>query len=182
VLAKKALRAVVATLLLVSSLLVVCVPSAAAVVVTQHCTGLCGHWHVQDTEYHAGVNCVYTSDVLTKITVKPPEMNGRHTIFSRVGWRFTIQSTPNGSVWTHEYTSTYQNAEASLLSRANLGHGFSRRGWGGPVSSPIIAYRAIVDMRWQQNGSTEGNLRVRYQWYVRQDEKTGAIGPVGAIC
>jgi hypothetical protein len=170
VLGRTALRAGLTTLLVFGSLVVVAVPPAAAVIVTMPCAGTCGYWQVEDKVNKAGANCVYIKKVgrepeLTKITVKPPEMNGRYNVSSTVGWRFIIQSN-DGSTWSDAYTSPYQNAQANLMTAARLRFGFSRRGWSGPFDLHLFAYRVLVDMRWQQNGSTEGQVEVRYKWYL----------------
>jgi hypothetical protein len=168
VLAKAVLRAGVVTLLVFSSLLVVAVPPTAAVIVTMPCTGLCGHWQVQDSQQYneEGATCLYPDDLssVDKITVRPPEMYGRYTLSSTVGWRFIIQAG-KVSGWTSVYTSPYQNAQANLLASARDGYGFSRRGWSGPFGTPYKGYRVLVEMRWQQNGSTEGYVQLRYNWY-----------------
>jgi len=181
-LGQAAQRIVLATLLVVSSLVVVTVAPASAETVVVSCSGVCGSWQVQDSRHVLGARCFYTSQGfgwLYRISVRPPVVYGRYHISTTVRWRFVIEQTYSTG-WLHDYTSSYQSAQADLTTSASLGHGFSWRAWANFPKGPL-AYRVIVEMQWQQNGSTEGYAKVRYNWYLTKSDG-GAAKPSPGSC
>lgn len=143
---------------------------ASAETILSPCSGNCGSWEVYDGDVgKKGANGIYATNYpyeLNKITVRAPLMHGDHPTKSQVGWRFKIQRMPvGGGSWSTRYTSTYQTAQADDAIPAYSGHGFSRRSWFAPNDPSGYYYRVLIDMRWKHNGSVEGTLSLKYDWY-----------------
>lgn len=143
---------------------------ASAETVTSPCSGTCGYWEVYDgSTGRKGANGIYGTSYpykLNKITVRPPLMHGAHPSNSQVGWRFKVQRRPvGGGTWSTIYTSTYQTAQANDAIPAYAGNGFSRRSWNAPNNPAGYVYRILLDLRWKHNGTVEGTLSLRYEWY-----------------
>lgn len=143
---------------------------ASAETILSPCSGTCGSWQVGDGETgQKGANGIYATSFpfeLNRITVRPPLMHGDHPSNSQVAWRFKVQRMPvGGGSWVTRYTSTYQTAQADDAIPAYAGNGFSRRSWSAPNDPSGYYYRVLIDMRWKHNGSVEGRLSLKYDWY-----------------
>jgi hypothetical protein len=165
------LRSLMALAFAISSLAVFAAPAAAETVLVP-CSGTCGYWEVYDASVgKKGAVCVYANSYpyqLNSITVRPPLMHGYYTPKTKVGWRFIVQrKNVNGGAWSSRFTSSYQTALASDSIPANVGSGFSRRAWNAPANPAGYYYRILIEMQWWHNGSVEGFLRLKYDWYKR---------------
>jgi hypothetical protein len=135
--------------------------------------GDCGYWEVYDASVgKKGAVCVYANNFpyeLNVITVRPPLMHGLYSNKTPVGWRFSVQrKTVSGTTWSTRYTSTYQMSTANEAIPAYVGHGFSRRAWNAPNDPSGYFYRIIIELIWKRNGTTEGYVKLKYDWYKAQ--------------
>ena len=163
------LRLIVALSFALTSVAAFAAPASAESIFSP-CSGTCGYWEVYDGETgRKGANGIYATDFpyeLNKISVRPPLMHGAHASDSQVAWRFRIQRRDvNGVGWATIYTSTYQKAQADDAIPAYAGNGFSRRSWSAPNDPSGYWYRVMLDLRWKHNGSLEGVLTLKYDWY-----------------
>jgi hypothetical protein len=174
------LRLVLGIVFAMSALGVVAAPAAAETVL-QSCQGTCGAWQVDDAAApRRGASCFYGTSYpykLKSISVRPPLMHGNYSNKTKVGWRYLIQrkSISSGG-WNTVYTSGFQTAKANDAIPAYDGHGFSRRSYA--VSNPSGYYwRVALDLRWWHNGSVEGTLKLKYDWYKRERGNTMDVQP-----
>jgi len=172
---RSGLRIVLGLVFSISALAVVAAP-AAAETVTQTCQGTCGDWQVDDSAApRRGGSCFYQTSYpynLKSMSVRPPLMHGNYSNKTKVGWRFLIQrKSTNGGSWNTAYTSTYQTAKANDMIPAYDGHGFSRRSYTITHASGYY-WRIALDLRWWHNGSVEGTLKLKYDWYKRERGNT----------
>ena len=163
------LRIGVALVFAISALGMVAGP-AAAETVTQACQGTCGYWEAYDNPApERGANCVYSTNSpykLKQITVRPVLMHGAYPNNTKVGWRFKVQRmSNNGGSWSTFYTSSFQTAQANDAIPAYAGSGFARRTWNAPANPNGYRYRIALDLQWWHNGSVEGTLKLKYDWY-----------------
>ena len=163
------LRIVVALCFALTSIAALAAPASAETILAP-CSGTCGSWEVYDGAVgRKGANGIYATSApyeLNKITVRPPLMHGDHPSPSQVAWRFKIQRRAvDGIAWSTIYTSTYQKASADDAIPAYAGNGFSRRAWEAPNNPSGYFYRVLIDMRWKHNGSVEGTLSLKYDYY-----------------
>lgn len=175
------LRVAVALCFALTSVGLITLPVSAETVLTP-CSGTCGYWEVYDGETgRKGANGFYGTSYpyeLNKIAVRPPLMHGDHASNSKVSWRFKIQRKPvNSGSWSTIFTSTYQTATANNSVPAYAGHGFSRRTWSAPADPSGYFYRVAIDMRWKHNGSVEGTLSLKYDWYKAKSGTNSYTNP-----
>jgi hypothetical protein len=57
------------------------------------------------------------------------------------------------------------------------GHGFSRRSWTAPSNPNGYQWRIALDLRWFHNGSVEGTLKLKYDWYKRERGNATDVQP-----
>lgn len=170
---RSGLRVTLGLVFAVSALGVLAAP-AAAETVTQPCSGNCGYWEVYDAAAPLrGGSCFYSGTFpykLTSMSVRAPLMHGIYNGKTKVGWRFKIQrQNNNGGSWNTIYTSSYQTAMADNAIPAYNGHGFSRRTWNAPSNPNGYRYRETLDLKWwKANGTVDGTLSLKYDWYKRQ--------------
>ncbi|MEO7119222.1 MAG: hypothetical protein ABIZ34_09660, partial [Candidatus Limnocylindrales bacterium] len=103
---------------------------------------------------------------LNKITVRPPQnVHGNYSNYTKVEWRFKVQRDAMYSAnWALIYTSSWQSDTANDQLPAN---GFSRRPWVAG-ENPSGRFRVLIEIRWWHNGSIEGSVRERLQWYKQK--------------
>lgn len=173
VISRSGLRVALGLVFAMSALGVLAAP-AAAETVTQPCSGNCGYWEVYDAAAPLrGGSCFYAGSYpykLTSMTARAPLMHGDYSTKTKVGWRFKIQRQGNGGgAWSTIYTSGYQTAMANDSIPAYNGHGFSRRAWNAPSNPAGYHYRIALDLKWwKANGTVDGTLSLKYDWYKRQ--------------
>lgn len=175
------LRLVLALCVALTSVAAFALPASAETILSA-CSGTCGDWQVGDGEMgQKGSNGIYGTSFpyeLNKITVRPPLMHGNYSANSQVAWRFRIQRMPvGGGAWATRYTSTYQKAQADDAIPAYAGNGFSRRSWSAPNVPSGYFYRVVIDMRWKHNGSVEGTLSLKYDWYKAKSGNNSYVNP-----
>ena len=146
-------------------------------------TGLTGHFLFTDSSGTPGAKCTYVIEqpsnlaFIHKFTVKPPKgwwpdtnssINNQH---GKVGWRFILEETTNGTDWVTVKHSSVQKATAYEDSQNPYGSAtkasFSKMALTiNAHNYPYGEFRVTVTAYWYKaNGSQLGSASHTVEWY-----------------
>jgi hypothetical protein len=143
-------------------------PASAAVLVKQ--SGLWGDYGTYDSSVQPGAKCGYSAAdgtgtaYLRWIKVNPPKAAARDITSARdhqqVSWQVTIQRDPGTGHWKNvahsgvQTKTTYDDLSATYGSLKVYVNG-----------APGQIFRAIITLKWLRNGSVEGFVKLRIEYY-----------------